>query len=149
MSKANSLYNLILAPPSDFSWQSNLMQNIAITLDTLGCSFWGLFVGSFMQYLIGIYVQTQMHTQSLSLCKVLKIVLEAQRPRSKAGNEHLLSRHNPFCPPQEVTNQLGGSSSLAWRGLPEPVLIPPYRNAHHQCNAATHTLSFVKQAQYF
>lgn len=88
-----------------------------------------------------------MHTQNLSFCKVLKFVLDAQRCRSSAGNEHLLSRDNPLCPPQEMTYQLVGSSSLAWRDLSEPVLILPYRNVH-QHNAATHTFSFVKQGQY-
>ena len=39
----------------------------------------------------------------------------------------------------------GVSSSL----LSQPVLILPYENAPHQHNAATCTLSFAKEAQYF
>ena len=50
-----------------------------------------------------------------------------------------------FPGPTGARAERGFSSSL----LSEPVLILPYKNVHYQHNAATRTLSFAKQAQYF
>lgn len=107
------------------------------------------FLRSLWEYLVGLCVQTRIHTQSLSFCEVLKFVLDSQRTRFNAGNEHLPRQDNPLNSSQEMTNQWVGSSSLTWGDLSEPVLILPYRNVRHQHYAETHTLFFVKQAQYF
>lgn len=91
---------------------------------------------------------TNAHTEPFPL-QSIEICLGCTKVQVQCGNEHLLSRDNPLSPSKEMTNEFVGSSSQAWRDLSEPVLVFPYRNVHHQHNAATHTLSFVKQAEYF